>query len=302
MSFLVRRRILLVPLLGLCLWGVVSGPRLAWADIKLCLKDGTYQFVKSYEVRGIRVRYYSVERSEWEEVPKSLVDFEATKRAEQEVDTSKKKALEEARELEKQRFETPEQSGFEVAPGIRLPKYEGVFAFDGVRVIPMMQSSAEVVKDKKRAALLLTLPAPVLKNRVLVVLPGDKAAVRLSVNQPTFYAQFGDNSGANLELIAIKPSKESRLVERIPTGIGVGKSGELRTVLPVERTAVAPGLFRIKPVEALTPGEYALGELLQEKLNLELWDFGVDGVAPPAKTAKQKLPPSTSQPDPSQPR
>ena len=51
---------------------------------KLYMKDGSYQMVSSYEVQGDRVRYFSVERSEWEEVPTSLVDFDATKRAQEE--------------------------------------------------------------------------------------------------------------------------------------------------------------------------------------------------------------------------
>ncbi len=258
------------------LLGLVGSARVAQAVVKLVLKDGTYQLVKSYEVRGDRVRYYSVERSAWEEVPASLVDLEATKRAQQEEKSQSQKELEEARDLEKQRFEHPPDAGFEVAPGIRLPQEQGVFAFDGSRVIRLIQSSAEVVTDKKRAALLLALPAPVLKNRALVVLSGVKAAVRVSVAQPTFYAQSADGSGARLELIAVKPTKETRLVERVESRAGMGKPGEVRSTIPIERAEVAPGLFKLKPTQALAPGEYALGELVQQKLNLDLWDFGID--------------------------
>src|SRR5579863_165182 len=51
------------------------------AQIKLYLKDGSYQLVKSYQIEGDRVRYYSLDRSQWEEVPLSLVDFTATQAA-----------------------------------------------------------------------------------------------------------------------------------------------------------------------------------------------------------------------------
>src|SRR5690242_10275186 len=48
---------------------------------RLILKDGSYQVVMSYRLVGDVVRYVSAERGgQEEEIPASLVDFEATKR------------------------------------------------------------------------------------------------------------------------------------------------------------------------------------------------------------------------------
>ena len=68
----------------LVLVGLTAGSLPLWASIKLYLKGGSYLLVKSYEVQGDRVRYYSLERSDWEEVPLALVDFEAIERAQRE--------------------------------------------------------------------------------------------------------------------------------------------------------------------------------------------------------------------------
>src|SRR6266852_9869617 len=51
---------------------------------KLVLADGTFQLVREYSVQGDRVRYWSVERSAWEEIPTTLVNWEATHKAETE--------------------------------------------------------------------------------------------------------------------------------------------------------------------------------------------------------------------------
>jgi len=274
-------------------------PRVARAETKLYLKDGTFQVVKSYEVKGDRVRFYSVERSDWEEIPLALVDFEATERVQREEQAVHQQQEDEAHKIDRQRFEKPEAAGIEVAPGIRLPGDEGVFAWDGQRMVRLIQSSGQVVTDRKRAALLLALPGPLLKNRAYVVLPGPAAAVRVMSTQPVFYVQASDGLGAKLELVTVKPRKESRQVEKVEWRAGITKPAELRAAVPLERSEIAPGVFKLTLARPLDPGEYALGELIQKKLNLELWDFGIVGspshvvsdTEPPPKIRRSDQPP-----------
>jgi hypothetical protein len=248
---------------------------LARAALKLYLKDGSYQIVKSYQVEGDRVRYYSLERSDWEEVPRAMVDFEATRRAESEERAKQQEELQQAHKIDEEHFERTGPQGLEVAPNIHLPGDEGVFAFDGTRVIRMVQSPAQIVRDKKRFALALALPAPLLKSRDLAVLEGPRAAISISNLRPTFYAQFADGAGANLQLIPVQSTKNERVLEKIQSGIGVGKSGEVREAIPLERVQVKPGIFKLRPTQPLPPGQYALGELMEKKLNLDVWDFGI---------------------------
>ena len=246
------------------------------ASQKLFLKDGTYQLVSSYEVHGDRVRYYSVERAAWEEIPLSLVDLEATKRALEEEKALQKKQLQESREIEQERFYKPPEKGFEIAPGIHLPQEEGVYAFDGLRVIRLIQTSAEVVTDKKRAAFALAVPAHLLKGRSIIELPGPKAAVRIQQAQPTFYVQSSAGLGAKLELVQLKVVRESRVVEKVEVDrTGNEKASDVPTALQLQRTQLAQGLYSLKLLHPLDPGEYALGDLAQQGLDLELWPFGL---------------------------
>jgi hypothetical protein len=39
---------------------------------------------------------------------------------------------------------------------------------------------------------------------------------------------------------------------------------------------VAPNTYTLKPLQPLDAGEYALGELVGEKLSLDVWDFGYE--------------------------
>src|ERR1022692_1091037 len=51
----------------------------AWAaNLKLYLKDGGYHLVREYQVQPDRVHFYSVERSDWEDIPLELVDLKRT--------------------------------------------------------------------------------------------------------------------------------------------------------------------------------------------------------------------------------
>lgn len=270
--------------------GLLVAAGAARADEQLCFKDAACQPVRSYEIQGDRVRYYSLERSAWEEVPLELIDLEATKRARAEEDAAHQSEREAARQLDRTLFEKAENQGFEIAPGVRLPGDAGVFAYDGVRVIRMLQSSAEIVKDKKRAALALAIPVPLLKSRAFVILPGARSPVRVMSIEPAFYVQSADGFGAKVELIAVKPRKESRQVEKVEWRGGLAKPAELHSAVPLQRAEIAPGLFKLTPTAPLEPGEYALAELIQTKLNLDLWDFGIEG-APPKATFDSEEPP-----------
>src|ERR1700687_1124980 len=54
--------------------------------IHLTLKDGTVHVVREYRRDGERVRYFSIDRHEWEELPAALVDWDATAKQNAEIE------------------------------------------------------------------------------------------------------------------------------------------------------------------------------------------------------------------------
>src|SRR5260221_12606251 len=71
--------------------------------LKLMLADGTYQLVREYQRNGEHVRYFSMERGAWEELPASLVDWNATAKAEAEMAKQSAELVEKAHKQEEAR-------------------------------------------------------------------------------------------------------------------------------------------------------------------------------------------------------
>src|SRR6202008_1722455 len=94
---------------------------------KLILSDGTFQVVREYHREGDRVRYYSLERSAWEEIPATMVNWDATQKAEVEHDAQQSELAKQIAESEKKaRFAGMDvDTSFEVRPGVFLPDNVG---------------------------------------------------------------------------------------------------------------------------------------------------------------------------------
>ncbi|MGA9566786.1 MAG: hypothetical protein WBS19_14775, partial [Candidatus Korobacteraceae bacterium] len=96
---------------------------------RIILKDGSYQSVVKYEIQGDRIHYFSAERYEWEDLPSSLVDWDATKKYEADLASGKLRTHVETPE-EREEREKEEANSPEILPGLRLPGTGGVFLLD----------------------------------------------------------------------------------------------------------------------------------------------------------------------------
>jgi catechol 2,3-dioxygenase-like lactoylglutathione lyase family enzyme len=258
---------------------------------KLMLSDGTFHLVRSYERQGDRVRYYSIERSAWEEIPASLIDWAATQKEEASEAALEAKIEEKKKEFRMQRIaeEVDADASLEVAPRIFLPDGPGLFVLEGKTIRSLELIGADVKTDKRRilAQIFTPIRLPTLQR---VEIPGARAAFRITSAQPEFFIRTPDGHEPDMELIQARVKDEVREIGRVNT-LASGDKIEDRKVVSVERWKLAKGVFRLTLSLSLEPGEYVLAEIRPEEgMDLGVWDFGVDPPSPKAGAAPASAP------------
>src|ERR1700730_1311841 len=166
---------------------------------RIILKDGSYQLITKYEVKGDRVRYLSAERNEWEEIPKSLVDWPATEKYEKDraAGASVPEAVELDKELESER-EADAASLPQVAPGLRLPEDSGVFLLDNFKGEPQLvevQQSAGDLNRNVKGNIFRGAINPIASAKQTIELDGEHARVRSHVDVPSLYINVEQEPG-----------------------------------------------------------------------------------------------------------
>ena len=179
---------------------------------RLILKDGSYQVVTKYQVKGDRVRYFSADREEWEEIPYNLIDWPATEKwnqthapgakpaqstgpngaAQSGASSSPETAAEIDREEAAQRADEKARMP-RVAPGLHLPDEDGIFVLDYFQSIPELihldQSQGNVNRDPSHNVLRAVI-ASFHGAQEPVRIAGQAARVRLHVNDPVLYVSL----------------------------------------------------------------------------------------------------------------
>lgn len=258
---------------------------------KLMLKDGSFQLVREYKIEGDRVRYYSVDRSQWEEIPAALVDWDKTKGVEAGEAKSDAALVSKVHTQEEARIVQPldVDASLEAAPGVFLPPGEGIFAFDGKAILPVLPAEPSFKTSKKREIEKVLSPIPIVPSRHAVLIQGAHSKVRVATGQPEFYMRTQQEGEPNMQLVPAKVLSDRRQIANIDELFRM-QDAAIKPLL-MQRWDVAKGVYRFTLGQTLTPGEYALIEVIPgktelEQLNVYVWDFAVD--APTGSALKAK--------------
>ncbi len=236
------------------------------ANIKLFLKDGTFQLAREYKVEGDRVSYLSVDRGEWEEIPVSLVDLEKTQAV-------IKQREEEARE-EKLSIKEEEKALKEAAREVqRVPKEDGVYLVDGDKVTPVKVGESKIVTNKRRNVLKALSPLPMVTGKATVELDGPHSSTGTANREPEFYIRL--SADERFGIIRMGEHKGNRVVEKLTIIPVTKETMEEPDLVETFRKQVGDQVYKIWPAKPLDPGEYAVVEYTEGKVNMQVWDFFV---------------------------
>src|SRR5579862_4688451 len=247
---------------------------------KLMLKDGSFQLVREDAVEGDRVRYYSLDRSQWEEIPADLVDWDATGKAATQEQQRDAAIVAKVHNQEAGRLAEPLDidASLEVGPKIFLPPGVGLFAFDGKAVLSVPQAETTSKLSKGHFVEQVMVPVPIIPTRHEVSIHGLHAKLRLQTDQPEFYMRTADARTPEMQLIRAKAHGENRQIEKVDELFGQQRSAG--DTISMQRWEIAHGVYRFTLSKPLPPGEYALAEMVgDEGTSLYVWDFGVDVAA-----------------------
>jgi hypothetical protein len=304
---------------------------------RLILKDGSFQLVTKYEVKGDRVRYMSAERDEWEELPTSLVDWPATEKYEREraAGASVPEAAQLDKEIEQERDRKEAQLPL-VSPGLRLPEDSGVFLFDSFQgepqIVEIQQTAGDIARGTK-GNIFRDAISPVAGLKATIELDGAHAPVQAHVEVPSLYINIDaapDHPAApkdsghaaqdpqppqqsqqpkppagasdRFRIVRTEVKSGRRIVGDVKRQNN-GKISEEHHLVKTTSTHVSGGWLKLTPTEPLTPGEYVLVEMMTSpegtpgKEGMNLYVWDF-GVNPKAPANANPWKPSDPEPDP----
>ncbi len=263
---------------------VASQPETPRHRTRLILKDGSYQMVLSYSVKGQVVHYRSAERDGAEEdIPLALVDLPATKAWESAHDPSQPPVPENsqapvlspelAREEAARQARTPVVATLSDAT-LHLPEEDSVLVLDiymgTPELVPLPQQGSDLNRETAHEVLRKDIDPAASPHDSLFV-KGERADVQLHVPDPVFYVRL-EGKGAGGE-------DDSGASFTVDTGGASGRAtpsgGSLASEYVLERVDVRRGERAVESLSLrrLGNGQSQAGvvEMSSETLPGEVW-------------------------------
>ncbi len=238
-------------------------PALA-ANLKLYLKDGTYHIVREYKVEDDRVRFYSVERSQWEEIPLALADLARTEREAAE----RKAALEQEAKAVSEEEQAERAQSRELS---RVPQDKGVYQIVNGELRVFKAAETKLHTNKGRSILKVLAPIPVVTGKATLEIDGERSTYFADNDRPEFY--FVLSAPERFGIVKLTPRKGVRVVAKVTVVPVVNEMVEEPEDVEIFRSQLADDVFKIWPTKPLEPGEYAVIEYTEGKMNMQVWDF-----------------------------
>jgi hypothetical protein len=236
------------------------------ANVKLYLKDGSYHVVREYQVQSDRVHFYSVERSQWEDIPLDLVDL---KRTESEATERKQRLEEDAKAMAEE-----EKAEREIAKQVsRIPQDPGVYWLLGNETQVLKAAESTVHTNKGRNVLKKLAPIPVVTGKGTLEIQGATSLNVFKDPEQEFYIQLSEPE--RFGIAKLTPKGAIRIVENLTFVPVTNDVVEEPTMVEDLHQQLADGLYKIWPKEKLPPGEYAIVQYSESKLNMQVWDFAI---------------------------
>lgn len=250
---------------------------------RLILTDGTYQTATEWQKVGDRVKYFSAERGEWEELPLSLVDWKATEewnaeRSKKDTEELQQVTAEEVAARKEEMLNTPL-----VAPDLRLPAEGGIFLFEeaaGKPLLHRVEGTKLQVDENIGKNMLKRSINPISSQTQTIELKGATAKLRLHTPAPSIFVDIDNEQGVipaeNFRLVRLDRKRDTRVLAKNKIAI-TGAQNTTERYLHSRVEKFSGDWWKLIPLEDLAPGEYAIvvSDSKGEDSSV-VWDFGVD--------------------------
>ena len=238
------------------------------AVARLYLKDGSYQLIREYKVDGDRVRYYSTERGEWEEMPVVLVDLTRTESENTARETSR---------AEQTKIISDEDKAIRAQQKLtlKIPQDPGVYMLSDAGALTIFKlADTSIRTNKGRGLLQVVAPKGLVNGKATIELNQEHSVKVLEDARPDLYLQlFRDE---RFGIIKLTPHKGVRVAERVNMiPVADVNEEEVDEVATFTKQLDENGLYKIWPEKPLEAGEYAVIEYTPGKLDPHIWDFEI---------------------------